>query len=111
MRDNNKDTIAAIATAKGLGGIGVVRVSGPLASAIGAAITKKTLPPRRAIYSEFLSQDGQAIDLGLAMFFKNPNSFTGEDILELHGHGGLVVLDNVLARVLALGARLFLIIK
>ncbi len=101
-----RDTIAAIATARGPGGMGVVRVSGPVAGAIGQTITNKTLPPRQAVYAKFLAANRTPLDLGVAIFFRGPNSFTGEDVLELHGHGGVVVLDLLLARVIALGARL-----
>jgi tRNA modification GTPase len=99
------DTIAAVATAPGRGGIGIVRVSGPATRAIAAAILGALPPPRRASIRRFRDRDGTALDDGLALFFPAPNSFTGEDILELHGHGGPVVLDMVLARALELGAR------
>ncbi len=106
VNDVKTDTIAAIATAKGEGGVGVVRISGPLALEIGKKITNKELPPRLAVYSGFMGADAEAIDFGLALFFPGPHSFTGEDVLELQGHGGPVVLDCLLARVLALGAIL-----
>lgn len=99
-------TIAAIATAKGYGGIGVVRVSGPMALTIGTAITGKALPPRQVVVASFLAADGEVIDEGLAIGFVAPQSFTGEDVVELHGHGGPVVLDCLLQRVLELGATL-----
>ena len=100
------DTIAAIATAKGLGGIGVVRVSGPAAHKVGRQICSKQLQARSAVYCEFLAADQAVIDIGIAVYFAGPHSFTGEDVVELQGHGGAVVPDRVLARALELGARL-----
>lgn len=102
------DTIAAIATAPGRGGVGIVRVSGPRALAIGQAVLQRgdSLPPRHALFTPFHDDDGSVLDQGLAIFFQGPHSFTGEDVLELQGHGGPVVLDLLLRRVLALGARL-----
>jgi len=100
------DTIAAIATGAGKAGIGVVRVSGPLASTIAATITGQSLKARNAHYLPFLNDQNQALDVGIAILFKAPNSYTGEDVLELQGHGGAVVLDMVLAQVLECGARM-----
>ncbi|MCY1349286.1 tRNA modification GTPase MnmE [compost metagenome] len=101
-----RDTIAAVATAQGRGGVGIVRVSGPLAAAISQAIGGRQAKPRHAHYGAFLD-DGQAvIDEGLLLYFPGPHSFTGEDVLELQGHGGPVVLDMLLRRCLQLGARL-----
>lgn len=99
------DTIAAVATPPGRGGIGVVRVSGPSAKAIGAAVLDAPLPPRRALHRAFRGADGEPLDEGIAIFYAAPRSFTGEDVLELQGHGGPVVLELLLERVLALGAR------
>ncbi|UCH52481.1 MAG: tRNA uridine-5-carboxymethylaminomethyl(34) synthesis GTPase MnmE, partial [Pseudomonadota bacterium] len=99
-------TIAAIATASGRGGIGVVRVSGPHAPSIAKALLGVLPPPRLARYAAFRDAHGTPIDTGLALFFPTPASFTGEDVLELHGHGGPVVLDMLLARMLELGAQL-----
>ncbi|MBK9131994.1 MAG: tRNA uridine-5-carboxymethylaminomethyl(34) synthesis GTPase MnmE [Gammaproteobacteria bacterium] len=99
------DTIAAIATPAGRGGVGVVRVSGPRAAGIAAAVLGRVPEPRRAEYRVFRTEEGEALDTGLALFFPRPHSFTGEDVLELHGHGGPVVLDRLLRRLLALGAR------
>jgi len=99
------DTIAAIATAPGRGGIGIVRVSGPACRSIATALLGQTPQPRVAELHTFVAADDQPIDTGLALFFPNPHSFTGEDVLELHGHGGPVVLDLLLRRVYALGAR------
>lgn len=99
------DTIAAVATAPGRGGVGIVRVSGPLAPKIAQAMTGRELPSRSAIYSGFRDLDGAVLDRGIAIRFEGPHSFTGEDVLELQGHGGPVVLDMLLERVLSLGAR------
>lgn len=106
MNLSNQDTITAIATAPGRGGVGIVRVSGPKALMIAETILGKTPKPRYAHYGDFLGEDGKALDQGIALFFPNPHSFTGEDVLELQGHGGPVVLQWLLERVVALGARL-----
>lgn len=100
------DTIAAIATASGLGGVGIVRISGKNAAKIGENIVKVLPKPRFAEYTGFLAGDGSVIDMGLVIYFAAPNSFTGEDVVELQGHGGRVVLDRLLARCVELGARL-----
>lgn len=100
------DSIAAIATATGRGGVGIVRVSGPLAAPLARAICGRELPPRHAHYGNFLAADGSVLDAGIALFFPGPNSFTGEDVLELQGHGGPVILDLLLRRTLEEGARL-----
>lgn len=100
----HQDTIAAIATAQGRGGVGIIRISGPQAASIGQQLLRRLPSPRHADYGPFL--DGQQVlDEGLALFFPGPNSFTGEDVLELQGHGGPVVLDMLLRRCLELGAR------
>lgn len=100
------DTIAAIATGAGKAGIGVVRVSGPQAASIAQTITGQSLETRNAHYLPFLNSDQQALDVGIALLFKAPHSYTGEDVLELQGHGGAVVLDMLLSRVLECGARM-----
>ncbi|MBT9568542.1 MAG: tRNA uridine-5-carboxymethylaminomethyl(34) synthesis GTPase MnmE, partial [Thiobacillus sp.] len=100
------DLIAAIATAPGRGGVGVVRVSGPDVSALAQAILGRLPHPRQATYGAFLDANGHVIDAGIALYFVAPHSFTGEAVLELHGHGGPVVLNLILQRCLALGARL-----
>jgi tRNA modification GTPase len=100
------ETIAAIATPPGKGGVGIIRISGRLAAEIAAQITQKTLIPRTAQFCGFLDQDNAVIDSGIALYFPAPASYTGEDILELQAHGGSVVLNMLLKRVLALGARL-----
>jgi len=101
----NHDTIAAIATPAGVGGIGIVRISGPGARSIGATITKSEPVPGRIQFSRFEDCDNLMIDHGLCLYFKSPNSFTGEDCIELQAHGGPVVLDMLLERVCELGAR------
>tara|TARA_R110000868_G_scaffold158036_3_gene385770 strand:+ start:13436 stop:14761 length:1326 start_codon:yes stop_codon:yes gene_type:complete len=99
------ETITAIATPSGRGGVGIVRVSGAQVRAIAEAITGALPKPRYAHFAKFSDTDGDTIDEGLALFFPGPNSFTGEDVLELQGHGGPVVMDRLLKRVLQLGAR------
>jgi len=100
------DTIAAIATPPGRGGIGIVRVSGSGALAIATALCGRQLMPRLATHTRFRSASGEVIDEGLAIYFPAPASFTGEDIVELHGHGGPVVMDMLLNRALEAGARM-----
>ncbi len=102
----SKETIAAIATPSGRGGVGVVRVSGPKASAIATKVLGKCPKPRYALYAEFRGETNSVMDQGIALYFQGPNSFTGEDVLELQGHGGPVVMDMLLRRVVSLGARL-----
>lgn len=99
------DTIAAIATAPGKGGVGIVRLSGKQARAIGEAISQKTLLARTAQYCDFSDSNG-VIDQGIALFFSAPASFTGEDVVELHGHGGPLVLNMLLTACVQHGARL-----
>ncbi len=100
------DTIAAIATAAGQGGIGVVRISGQGASALAITLLGEVPPARHTHYCKFPDAQGDVIDQGLAIFFKAPHSYTGEDVLELQGHGGTAVLQLLLQRCLSLGARL-----
>lgn len=102
----HSETIAAIATPSGRGGIGVVRISGGDLSAWAQPLCGRTLVARRAIRARFVDRDGRVIDDGLALYFPAPHSYTGEDVLELHGHGGPVVTRMLLARALELGARL-----
>jgi len=99
------DTIAAIATASGSGGIGVVRVSGPASQAIAEGIIGSCPAPRHAAYLPFKEADGTVIDRGIAIYYANPHSYTGEDVLELQAHGGPALMQLLLARCLALGAR------
>jgi tRNA modification GTPase len=100
------ETIAAISTAPGRGGVGVVRVSGPAVRTVARALLGRVPTPRRAELHTFTDELGAPIDQGLALFFPAPHSYTGEDVLELHGHGGPVVMDLLLQRLLGLGARL-----
>jgi tRNA modification GTPase len=100
------DTIAAQATPVGRGGVGIIRVSGPLVPTIAQAIVGKIPQPRYADYASFRDHQNHVLDEGIALFFPAPHSFTGEDVLELHGHGGPVIMDCLLQRVLQLGARL-----
>jgi len=100
------DTIAAIATATGRGGVGIIRVSGPKARLVAEQLTSTQLQARHAHFCDFLSHSGQVLDQGIALFFPNPHSFTGEDVLELQGHGGPVILDLLLREITRLGVRL-----
>ena len=99
------DTIAAVATPPGQGGVGIVRISGPLALKIGESIVGEALPPRHALHAQF-THEGELLDDGLGLYFAAPNSFTGEDVVELQGHGGPVVMQMILHAALAEGARL-----
>ncbi|RMG31756.1 MAG: tRNA uridine-5-carboxymethylaminomethyl(34) synthesis GTPase MnmE [Gammaproteobacteria bacterium] len=103
---STEDTIAAIATPPGRGGVGIVRVSGPGVPDIARGLCGGLPPARRAVLRRFVDARGQPLDTGLVLFFPGPRSYTGEDVLELHGHGGPVVMDMLLERVLELGARL-----
>lgn len=100
------DTITAIATPSGKGGVGIVRVSGSKAQTIAQSILKKALKPKEAHFGFFYDESDQVIDQGVAIFFKSPNSFTGEDVLELHAHGSPIILDMLLKRIVQLGARI-----
>src|SRR5690242_5090078 len=95
--------IAAIATAPGRGAVGIVRVSGPSLAALIEAVCGRALKPREASYLPFRAADGSTIDQGLAIHFPAPQSYTGEDVLELQAHGGPVVLQLLLARCLEAG--------
>lgn len=101
----DSDTICAIATPPGKGGVGVVRVSGPLCLSIASAMLGFRPIPRHAHYSAFLDENGASIDQGIALYFKSPNSFTGEDILEFQAHGGYYILDLLVREILKHGAR------
>ncbi|MDD5056909.1 MAG: tRNA uridine-5-carboxymethylaminomethyl(34) synthesis GTPase MnmE [Sideroxydans sp.] len=103
---SKSDNIAAIATAPGRGGIGVVRVSGQGLAAMAVTLTGRKLTPRVATYTPFLAADGTPLDWGIALFYSAPHSYTGEEVLELQGHGGSAVLQSVLHRCMQLGARL-----
>lgn len=99
------DTIAAVATPPGRGGVGIVRVSGPAAAKIAREILGRIPAPRHAEFLPFRGPDGEVIDEGIALYFAAPHSFTGEDVLELQGHGGPVVMDMLLETVVRHGAR------
>jgi tRNA modification GTPase len=100
------DTIAAIASAHGRGAVGVIRVSGPDVPQIAAAILGALPPPRHAQFARFREPDGTSLDEGLALYFPAPDSYTGEHVLELQGHGGVLILDMLLKRLLDLGCRM-----
>ena len=101
----HKDTIAAQATAPGRGGVGIIRVSGPDARRVAEEVLKAELKPRYACYGAFYGENGDILDEGISLYFPGPNSFTGEDVLELQGHGGPVVMDLLLKRILSIGVR------
>lgn len=103
---NKSPVIVAIATAPGRGGVGIVRLSGYKLDIFIDQIISQKLTPRCARFGAFLAADGSVIDEGIALYFPAPNSFTGEEVLELHGHGGPVILDQLLQRCIELGATL-----
>jgi len=100
------DTIAAVATAPGRSGVGVVRVSGPRARQIGESICGVALKPRAMKLAAFKNAEGLELDRGIVLLFEGPRSFTGEDVVELQGHGSPVVLDQLVSRAVELGARI-----
>ncbi|MGB0864896.1 MAG: tRNA uridine-5-carboxymethylaminomethyl(34) synthesis GTPase MnmE [Granulosicoccaceae bacterium] len=102
----NGDTIVAVATAPGRGGVGIVRLSGPDACAISQSLCGKPLPPRTATLAYFRDEQGQTVDQGVALYFPAPGSFTGEEVVELQGHGGPIILDHLLETCVKAGARL-----
>ena len=106
MQQYIQDTIAAIATPPGNGGVGIIRISGPAAKQISQQLSNKLVSPRQAVFTSFKDEDNTIIDSGILLYFPNPASYTGEDTIELQGHGGSVVLGMLLKRVLNLGARL-----
>ncbi len=103
---SDSDTIAAIATPPGAGGVGIIRLSGPETPRIAEDLIGGLPQPRHAVFRRFRDRNGDAIDEGIALYFPQPHSFTGEDVLELQGHGGPVVMDLLLQRVLQCGARI-----
>lgn len=105
MQAEASETIAAIATAPGSGGIGIVRVSGEACKSIAEGVLDHCPPPRHAAYLDFKEADGSLIDRGIAIYYSAPHSYTGEDVLELQAHGGPALMQILLARCLALGAR------
>ena len=106
MLHNTQDTIAAIATPSGNGGVGIIRISGTLAISIAKQLTNRPIFPRQALFTAFKDVDESVIDSGILLYFPTPASYTGENIVELQGHGGSVVLNMLLNRVVKLGARL-----
>jgi tRNA modification GTPase len=106
MSHTDSDTICAIATAPGRAGVGIVRISGPSASLIAKSFLGFSPKTRYAHFADFMGDKDLSIDQGIALYFQAPNSFTGEDVLELQGHGGIYVLKELLMRAIQLGARL-----
>lgn len=105
MRSSWEDTIAAVATPPGRGGVGVIRVSGPKVESLFTPLLGKKPAPREALFSAFWNADGERLDQGIALYFPGPRSYTGESVLELHAHGNPVLLDLILARLFELGCR------
>ncbi|QIL19469.1 tRNA uridine-5-carboxymethylaminomethyl(34) synthesis GTPase MnmE [Thermomonas sp. HDW16] len=105
MSEAVTDTIVAIATASGTGGVGIVRLSGPQAKSIAESVIGQSLKPRIAQYARFVDAAGETIDDGIVLYFAAPASFTGEDVVELQAHGSPVVLQQLVARCIGLGAR------
>lgn len=105
-RRSHIDTICAIATPSGVGGVGIVRISGLLVKDIAISVIGETPPPRYAHYSTFLNTDKEIIDKGISLYFPGPNSFPGEDVLEFQAHGGPIILDQLIQTALACGARI-----
>jgi len=106
ISNQNSDTICAIATPRGIGGVGIIRVSGPLVKKIAKYISGEIPKPRYAHFSAFLNKDKEAIDQGISLFFPAPNSFTGEDVIEFQAHGGPIILDQLIQEILDYGARI-----
>ncbi len=106
MSLDSGDTIVAIATASGSGAVGIVRVSGPLVDAIASTLVPVPLPPRRAVHTSFFDQGAQLLDRGIALRFPAPDTYTGEDVLELQAHGNPLILDQLVSAALQAGARL-----
>ena len=106
MTITDTDTICAIATPSGRSGIGIVRISGPDCLSLAMRILGFSPEPRKAYFADFHDQDGQIIDRGVALYFQSPHSFTGEDILELQGHGGIFILNGILQLALDMGCRM-----
>lgn len=102
----SQDTIVAVATPPGRGGIGIIRVSGDATEAVARKLLGKVPRPRYAQYTDFVGADGAVLDQGIALFYPTPYSFTGENVLELQGHGGPVILDLILQEILALNVRM-----
>ena len=100
------ETITALATASGQAGVGVIRVSGPLAPSIAKTVLGQLPEPRHAHFGRFRDESGDIIDEGLVLYFPAPNSFTGEEVVEFQGHGGQVVMECLLRRIIRCGARL-----
>lgn len=100
------ETIVAPVTPPGRGGVGIIRISGPLTKLISSTVLQQNLTPRHAYHLPFIAADHSVIDEGIAIFFKAPHSFTGEDVLELQGHGAPIVIDRLIKEIMQLGARM-----
>src|SRR5215813_1610192 len=102
---SHPDTIVAAATPPGRGGVGIVRVSGPKTPQIAATLVGELPAARQATLARFMDSSGDPIDIGIALFFPGPHSYTGEHVLELQGHGGTLVVEALVARVVEIGGR------
>jgi tRNA modification GTPase len=101
-----EDTIAAIATPFGKGGVAIIRISGPHSSDIAQQLSSRKPQDRKALFTSFYDASNHIIDSGICIYFKTPNSYTGEDVVEIQGHGGIVVINMLLKRIISLGARI-----
>ena len=101
-----EDTITAIATPFGKGGVAIIRISGPHSSDIAQQLSSRKPQDRKALFTSFYDASNHIIDSGICIYFKGPNSYTGEDVVEIQGHGGIVVINMLLKRIIALGARI-----
>ncbi len=106
ISNQSSDTICAIATPRGVGGVGIIRVSGPLVKTIATNIIGQIPKPRFAHFSTFINENKDVIDQGISLYFPAPNSFTGEDVIEFQAHGGPIILDQIMQEILACGARI-----
>ena len=102
---SDADTIVAAATPPGRGGIGIVRLSGPGAPAIATAVLGTLPAARRAVFAAFRDAQHQTLDAGLVLYFPGPHSYTGEEVVEFHGHGGPIIVESLISRLVELGAR------
>ncbi len=106
ISNQHSDTICAIATPRGVGGVGIIRVSGPLVKTVATSISGEIPKARYAHFSTFHKKNKEVIDQGISLFFPAPKSFTGEDVIEFQAHGGPIILDQIMQEVLACGARI-----
>src|SRR6056300_1526060 len=106
IRTHLSETICAVATPHGVGGVGIIRISGPLVKTIATFISGEVPKPRYAHFSTFLNKNKEIIDQGISLYFPGPNSFTGEDVIEFQAHGGPIILDQLMQEIITCGARI-----